>query len=190
MMVDQVTNLAKVESKLKAKHTIGYIVMVKHYIKCNGLIYTIKIIKQLKNYVERHSIKLEVEPISFMKSNKKGFPKKLRIYKRLINGSPERKRAVISLFKLVDNMTVDPVMDTTSVTSQFEGEISDDLIRYAASYSGLPMYSEVSKPFYLSSKAGPNGKATVRAIKDLEALNSDHNLKKAIISLLPEDKAR
>jgi hypothetical protein len=70
-----------------------------------------------------------------MKSNKKGFPKKLRIYKRLINGSPERKRAVISLFKLVDNMTVDPVMDTTSVTSQFEGEISDDLIRYAASYS-------------------------------------------------------
>jgi hypothetical protein len=183
MMTDQVVNLAKVESKLSQKHTIVYSDMVNHYVKHNGVDYTIKIIKQLKNYVERYSMGLEVEPIRFLKSNKRGFPNLLRPYKGFISGSPSQKRAVVSLFKIVDNLTVEPKMDTTSITAPSTGVIPPEMVKYAEDFNGIRKYSESYTNIHLSSKAGPNGKATICRIKDLQALSSEPEILQALCNL-------
>jgi len=127
---------------------------------------------------------LNVEPLPFRKRRSRGFPHILRPFRALIEGSTQQRRAVISLFKMVNNLTVEPVVNLDTVTRPFTGHVSESLSAYAENFTGLREYNQLApKSIRLSTKAGPNGPATATCLADLTALKGSPSLLGAVSQL-------
>jgi len=152
----------------------------------HGEKFAIQRLKELRRALQQFSLRQTVTPIPFLKTDEEGFPKCISFVK------PDRNDAYhvrysLSFFRIVEEFRCKPELDPSTITdmSACLNERKQDIISFIHKSSILGCLPELDEGYLvLSNKAGPNGPATINAMKDLSALQAEPDLWKDIQELM------
>jgi hypothetical protein len=144
-----------------------------------GVLKAAKRLKEIYNVAQRYAADLSFEPIAFLRSDKIGFPKVLNPFRELLEGSPDEKRAaltVLQLFKLID---CKGPHDTSSITMPYAGNPDpsflddfDSVLQLMFPSSEIESRkSSLKGSLHISGKNGPNGPAMTTSHIDRKAIS-------------------
>nr|BCP96874.1 RNA dependent RNA polymerase [Fusarium sambucinum mitovirus 3] len=155
-----------------------YISLIFKLIKNKGTIQTIKILKQMRLHCTRYMCgqPLLVNSL-FIGIDKDGWPKRLNFLKPLCNSSVSSNKLLLSLltfsraFQLSEKEWKKVKPDYNSIVDKPKGNLcipSGVINKFVKEFNlKLPMPTFSKKDLYLSSKGGPQGKATLTALNNL-----------------------
>jgi len=126
----------------------------------------------------RYAAGLEVTPIPFIKSDKDGFPRALKAFKKHLDGSLSSKRAALTILQLYKLVESKADFSTDSITGEYKGTTKpwwlasfDAELRREFPEQELQRRVSMLKPsLHVSGKKGPNGPALMTAPIDREAI--------------------
>jgi hypothetical protein len=172
-----------------------YLSLIFKLLKHKGTIQTIKILKQMRLHCTRYMCgqPLMVNSL-YIGIDKDGWPKRLNFLKPLCNSSVSSNKFLLSLltfsraFQLSDKEWKKVTPDYNSIVDFPKGNFcipSGVINKFVKEFNlKLPMPTFSEKDIYLSSKGGPQGKATLTALNNL--LLYDYNLIKHISNITDE----
>lgn len=146
--------------------------------------------KAFYNYSLRYSCGLSSPPIPFTRTDKDGFPKKLGKFKPYLLGSPDARRAALTILQLYKLVKVEPPYTLQSVTGVYTGKEDLEWIgdfKYVVNQV-FPLdeqHTRISKlkpGFHISGSNGPNGPSLGSAFVDREVIKGT-NLEESIKEL-------
>jgi len=162
--------------------------LVEHLIKYRGEAQAIKDVKSYRTWIQQYIANQKPSPIAFRKIDIDGFPKVLKPWKSLVNGSTSDKRLCLSLWRITDNFRCEPKLDVSTIVEKSTGDktLITEFCTWITSWEGLKALPKVlpKNRIILSNRAGPNGPATASAFRDLSALSRDKNLYKAVEGMI------
>lgn len=156
--------------------------------KSRGRLNTVVFLKDLYGVALRYAASVTFEPIPFLRSTKDGLPGVLSPFKSLLKGSPDSKRAALSvlqLYKLID--TPEAPYALKSIIEPYTGDTSP---RWLDTFKSVVLeefpperqnenVSKLVGKLHISGKNGPNGPAMTTIHVDHKAL-MDSDLHKPI----------
>jgi hypothetical protein len=123
-----------------------------------------------------------VKPIPFCRTDEDGFPKVISFIKPRLD-DVYSIRYSLSVFRIIESFRSKPEykVDTIITESTSDKGLVDEISDYIRNWSQLSKVPKLKPPrLVMSNKAGPNGPATISAIKDLTALRSEPGLLSSI----------
>jgi hypothetical protein len=140
--------------------------------KNHGEDYTIKRLKAFRLSIQQYVLGQTVEPIPFCKTDKDGIPRKIIFLKPDVN-NVYSVRYSLSVLRVIETFRCEPRYSVSTITD--ESTADQDLIEEISAFiRTIPFLRKFPKlgtsRLVMSNRAGPNGPATITAIKDLTAL--------------------
>lgn len=160
-------------------------------IKNEGELSAVKKLKQLYGVALRHAAGVSYEPQPYLRSYKDGFPKVLKPFRKILEGSPNAKRASLTVLQLFKLKIAEDDFSTESITKPYTGLSSpewldafDEVVEQEFPSSQLSKRkAKLSGDFlHISGKNGPNGPASLEVLVDYKAIK-DAGLKDRIFRL-------
>jgi len=152
----------------------------------HGEKFTIQRLKELRRVLQQYVLRQTVTPIPFLKTDAEGFPKCISFVK------PDRNDAYhvrysLSFFRIVDEFRCKPELDPSTIEdiSTCDKLLMQDIISFIHKSSILQNLPKLEEGYcIMSNKAGPNGPATITAMRDLSAVKADRDLWRDITALM------
>jgi len=160
--------------------------LVSHLIKHHGEDQAMEKLKAFRLLLQQYSLGQTVVPIPFCKADKNGFPKVINFLKPKLDDVNEIRYS-LSVFRIIESFRSEPVYDVESITSDSTADenLIEEISCYIRSWDKLRLIPKlVPSQLVMSNKAGPNGPATISAIKDLTALRKEPKLLDSIKQML------
>lgn len=147
--------------------------------KSQGRLSTAVFLKDLYGLALRYSASVSFSPLPYLRSAKDGLPRVLRPFRTFLKGSPDSKRAALSvlqLYKLIE--TPEAPYALKSITEPYIGDTSPHWLSVFKStvLEEFPPerqnenISKLSGRLHISGKNGPNGPAMTTVQVDRKAL--------------------
>lgn len=89
----------------------AYASSLDHEIKCRGKTSAVLLYKQLHVISKCIAVEQPFTPLPFRKSNKRGEPKLLKALIPFLKGSPEEKRAALTVTRFFESITLSPTLN-------------------------------------------------------------------------------
>lgn len=146
--------------------------LVKHMVTNHGEAYTIERLKAMRLVLQQFVLKQTVTPVPFAKADKDGFPKAISFLKPTVDDVYSARYSfsvmrIIESFRVKPEYSVNTILDKSTADESLIEEISE----YIQNWSFLKHMPQIApSQLVMSNRAGPNGPATITAIKDLTAL--------------------
>jgi len=154
----------------------------------HGVAFTLKLFKQYRLRLQQIGLGQPLTEIPFRKTDKDGFPSALKHWKITTDSTIDRKRYVFSVWRSIELLRISPqyLVDTITKKTQPDLNLIEDISRFIKTWSGMKVLPRKPARGYLvmSTKAGPNGPASISAIEDLLPLSRDKPLFASVIKLL------
>lgn len=148
-------------------------------IKNKGELEAAKDLKNLYNVALRHAAQVKYDPIPFLRSDKVGFPRVLKPFRNLLEGSPNTKRAALTCLQVYKLIEVKGDYSLSSITDPYTGSPNPDWLptfdaELKRNFPPKSLAKRVKKlagdSLHISGKNGPNGPATLSLLPDFESL--------------------
>lgn len=149
-----------------------------HVAKHEGKLQAVRKCKDYYNQALRLSCGIKTDPLLFVQTSKDGYPKKIRRFVPYLNGTPDSRRAALTILQLYKLVPVEPPYALTSITDPYGGKENLewlDLFKKVVQRE-FPLSEQQSridqlKPgYHISGSNGPNGSAIGTAYVDREAI--------------------
>lgn len=154
----------------------------------HGATYTIKLFKQYRLRLQQIGLGQPLTEIPFRKTDKDGLPCALRQWKITTDSTIERKRYVFTVWRTIDLLRVAPKYEVSTIISETQPDLNliEDITNYLKTWSGMKVLPRKPARGYMvmSTKAGPNGPASISCIEDLLPLSKDKPLYNSVVKLL------
>lgn len=152
-----------------------------------GKLQAVRKTKDLYNYALRYSCGVQVDPLPFVRSNKKGVPLLLKEFLPYLNGTNDSRRAALTVLQLFKLIIVEPPYALTSITEPYRGQERPEWIDCFKSVINevFPLHeqqtriSQLKTGFHISGSNGPNGPAVGNAFVDREVIRGT-NLEQSV----------
>lgn len=122
-------------------------------------------LKALYTQAQMMSLGLEPEPVPFRKSDKRGFLKDLRPYRKYLESDdPNHKRAVMTILRLAYLIYCEPKVDVTSITQPGRETDVKAMLRSFTAFASRevqPLDLDGSIEVIPRARAGPNGPSSL-----------------------------
>jgi hypothetical protein len=162
--------------------------LVSHLVKHHGNRQAMEKLKAFRLLLQQYSLGLTVKPIPFCKTDGDGFPKVINFLKPKLDDVYEIRYAM-SVFRIIESFRSKPEYNISTITdpSTADESLIEEISDYIRSWDKLRLIPELafSQPV-MSNRAGPNGPASINAIKDLTALRSEPELLNSIKEMMKE----
>jgi len=160
--------------------------LVSHLIKHHGEAQAMEKLKAFRLLLQQYSLGQTVKPIPFCKTDKDGFPKVINFLKPKLDDVYEIRYSM-SVFRIIESFRSKPEykIDTIVDPSSADESLIDEISTFIRSWDKLKLIPQlVPSQLVMSNKAGPNGPATISAIKDLTALRKEPLLLESISEMM------
>lgn len=143
-----------------------------------GKLRTVKDLKDLYGLALRFAAGVSFKPLPYVRSRKNGLPRALGPFEELLNGSPDTKRAALSVLQLYKLIDTKGPHDLSSISKPYGGQ-SEPIWLNSFREVVLEMFppSELSNrieglqgSLHISGKNGPNGPAMLTVHVDRKAI--------------------
>jgi hypothetical protein len=136
-------------------------------VKSKGKLEGAKFLKSLYGLALRHASRVEYKALSFIRSDKGGFPRVLKPFRKLLDGSPDDKRAALTVLQLFKLLEVKGEARIDSIVNPYTGDTNPSWIEtfkevVLEEFPPSEISERVSKlkgSLFISGKNGPNGPA-------------------------------
>lgn len=164
--------------------------LFNHSLKNEGRIQTVKKWKSFYDYASRYSCGLRTDPLPFVRANKEGFPTILKDFRPLLLGTPDARRAALTVLQLYKMESIEPPYSLSSITEPYSGQESPEWIdlfkevverEFPSDQQQLRVKS-LKPGFHISGKSGPNGPCIGTAFVDREAIRGT-NIEASVMDL-------
>lgn len=115
IMINTVHHILKVDIKLQAEQWHN---LKTTRIKARGLKETTAYLKALYTLAQRFTLDQPFQPIPFTKSDSKGFPSCISSFKNLLRGSPNERRAALTVLAQYRLLHLPPEIKLESIESK------------------------------------------------------------------------
>jgi hypothetical protein len=154
-----------------------FLKLVSTSVFCRGEADTIKRLKAFRLVLSQYALGQTVTPIPFCKADKDGFPKAIRFLK------PDRNdvysvRYSFSVMRIIESFRCKPEYSVSTIIEESTADESllNEICDYIRNWSFLRHIPKLGQTqLVLSNRAGPNGPASVSAIRDLTSLREEQN---------------
>lgn len=133
-------------------------------VNANGKLETVKFLKDLYGLALRFSAGVSYDPLPFTRSNKEGFPRVLNPWRNLLAGTPNTKRAALSVLQLYKLVDVKGKYALDSITKPYSGDTDPqwldtfkEVVMEMFPSPQFPLNEIDHQGFHISGKNGPNG---------------------------------
>jgi len=158
-----------------------------HVAKHEGKLQAVKKCKDLYNQALRLSCGIETDPLPFVRTSKNGYPKQIKMFVPYLNGSPDSRRAALTVLQLFKLVPVMPPYTLSSITEPYGGKENPEWLDTFKKVvqREFPLKDQQSrinqlKPgYHISGSNGPNGPAVGTAYVDREAIRNT-NIEKSV----------
>jgi len=172
-----------------------YETLFHHVLKHEGKLSACKKGKQFYDIALRYSCKLKFTPLPFTKSDKIGFPRALKAFRPYLNGSPDARRAALTILQLYKLVESKGDYSTKSITGKYEGLLEpswlvtfDEVLEELFPKESIEERVNQLRPgLHVSGKKGPNGPSLITSPIDREAIRGT-DLEEAICRLAKATK--
>jgi hypothetical protein len=175
-------------SKAPSTGVQEFISIVNHGLINHGVDYTLKLLKAYKLIIHQFALKQTITPIPFCITDKDGFPKILKPWKITKKSSVYDLKYIMTIWRCIDLLRIEPRYEISTIVykTQPDENLIDDIINFMKSWNGMKLLGSKPKPgyFVMSTKAGPNGPASLSCLQDLSPLREDIPLYNAINDLM------
>jgi len=160
--------------------------LVVNMVVNHGKLETIKRLKAFRLVLQQYALGQTVVPIPFCKADKDSFPKAISFLKPNLD-DVYSVRYSFSVMRIIDTFRIEPEYSVSTITD--ESTADESLVEEISEY--IRTWDKVGKipnlehsQLVMSNRAGPNGPATINAIKDLTALRQEPQLLQSISELM------
>jgi len=159
--------------------------LLSYRVKTRGTKETVEHFKSLHLLATRVALEKSFQPIPFLKSNRKGFPKKLNFLKKFLTGTPTEKRIGLSITIMYKSIYLQPSDDFEEIIRPgyelpYCKSWNDFLNRKLRCHK--PLNLRWDKEWRETIKSGPNGPAMITCHHDLYAISQDPEVRDNLLS--------
>lgn len=146
--------------------------LISKLLECKGENYAIQRLKAFRSALQQYVLGQTVEAIPFCKTDRDGFPKAISFLKPDLNDVYSIRYSntvmrIIELFRCKPRYSVNTITDYSTA----DENLLEEIIEFIKNWSFLRRMPKLGPShLVMSNKSGPNGPATISALKDLAAL--------------------
>lgn len=148
------------------KLTMDYQDYIFKLAKNEGKLRAVKHCKEVYGLALRYSANLSYDAIPFLRSDKEGFPRALKAHKKFLTGSPDAKRASLTVLQLYKLVEVEGPYTLESITKPYSGISQPSWLEtfkqvVLEEFNPSEIHSRIPNEdsLFISGKNGPNGPA-------------------------------
>jgi hypothetical protein len=163
-----------------------FVDLVSHMIKHHGKRQTIEKLKRFRLLLQQYALQQTVEPIPFCKTDRDGFPKAISFIKPKLD-DVYSIRYSFSVIRIIESFRCEPeyLVNTITDESTADENLIDEISSYIQTWSQIKKIPDLEPSrLVMSNKSGPNGPATINALKDLTALREEPMLIRSISEMM------
>jgi len=152
--------------------------LVEKLLKNHGRTGTIKKLKSFRVALQQYVLKQHMTEIPFCKTDRDHFPIVIKFLKPNLEDIYSIRYS-LSVMRIIDGFRCEPKYEVNTILESSKGDKSliDEIKKYLPICPALRRFPKLGhSAFVNSNKAGPNGPASVTAMRDLAALLQDPKL--------------